>query len=267
MDDDTQDFITSQNLLFGLIGRPVEQERLSYIYEKFTELGNISLGVFKLFSNQGQNTIAAISHPMMVQSIENAHIAFHLSLRGYPTQSYAILRPILEIINLIKLFQKDPKEIENWQDAENDYELKKTFTASNVRKKLGKENRDNIFGFISNVGSHATWKMIYNKFEMESRDNHKPLIKTVIGGTHNQNEIVLSNFMTFYVFTQFIIEMINLFIETNKYCNEIENYLDNIRSILTDVIEKYLAKEIEDKKIIEEFGAIIKSLTNFKVGH
>ncbi|MFH2049393.1 MAG: hypothetical protein ABIJ12_08095 [bacterium] len=264
MNCNSQDFITSQNLLIGLSAHPVEQEKLSYIYRKFVELGNISMEVFKLFSTASQNPVVAISHPLMAQCIENAHIAFYLSLRGFPSQSYAVSRVILEITNLIKLFQKHPEEIENWQDAEKDYRLKKTFTASNVRKRLDQGNRDDVFGFLSNVGSHASWQMICNRFEIEYRKNENPIIKTVIGGTHNKTEIVLSNFNIIYVFTQFIFEMVRLFLGTNKYCKEIECFTTETAKILTEIIGNYFSKIVEDEKIRNELKKITDRLTNFE---
>jgi len=264
MDSNSQDFITSQNLLIGLSGQPVKQEKLSYICRKFTELGNISLEVFKLFSTVSQNPVVAISHPLMAQCIENAHIAFYLSLRGYPSQSYAVSRVILEITNLIKLFQKHPEEIENWQDAEKDYRLKKTFTASNVRKRLDQCKRDDFFGFLSNVGSHASWQMICNRFDIEYCKNENPIIKTVIGGTHNKTEIVLSNFSIIYVFTQFIIEMVSLFLETNRYCEEIEYFSNETSKILMEIIVNYFSKIVKDEKIHNELNKIVERLTNFE---
>jgi len=77
----------------------------------------------------------------------SAHLASHCHLQ----QAYAAMRPVLENCDLMELFTREPDKAGEWI---NDPMPGKAFSRRAVRKLLGQTEPDEVYDYLSEVGSH-----------------------------------------------------------------------------------------------------------------
>jgi hypothetical protein len=88
--------------------------------------------------------------------VDELLVAFHLSQRAFTNQSYTHVRTVLEILDKIELFDKQPEWAELWVKGE-EKDLLRELSPSAVRKKLGEPKHDPIYSFFSQLGPHGTF--------------------------------------------------------------------------------------------------------------
>lgn len=79
----------------------------------------------------------------------------HLVSHGYIIQFYSVTRGILESLDKIELFSNKKSYAELWMDKPNEARTK--LTPGKVRKLLGKDSYDRIYGHFCEMGSHPTF--------------------------------------------------------------------------------------------------------------
>ncbi len=246
---------------------------IKFLSNPASDTVTINLETEKLFTGVGQNIIDFLYDvsknslkrekffivTLYYSAVDELLVAFHLAQRGFTAQSFHHSRTVLEIINLIKLFENDNKWVYLWLG--DDEEMKrKEFSPSSVRKKLGKPGFDPVYGMLSEMGTHATFNYTKPKSILRM-DNLKDISATItLGGNKSSSDYVWTNtaclhstMMLFsrltssfscYLIEEEVIEIVDkLFNEYKKYLSgdfilwakengldtvEMEEYLKNV---------------------------------------
>jgi hypothetical protein len=130
-----------------------------------------------------------------------------LATQGYIIQSYATIRPILESIDLIKLFQKSPEYAGLWVSGGE--VARKELKPSKVRKKLGKESVDEVYAHFCVHGTHPTFEGGSNMTAMKIGAG-KPKVTIWIGGIHNEYALPRLLFLFGFIYLLQIMTLLEL---------------------------------------------------------
>ncbi len=131
---------------------------------------------------------------LFYNALDEALVSFHLASHSFATQSMSHTRNIIEAMDLIELFQKDPEYIKFW--ASDDYKERNKVSPREVRKLLKKDSlEEDVYWILSDFGSHATFKSIQTKTAIKvDGGERKAEIKINVGGVgdefHTQQAIV-----------------------------------------------------------------------------
>lgn len=98
---------------------------------------------------RGELTLA-ICH-MLARGITDLLAGVHLARHCYLAQSYAVMRPVYEAIDLLDLFAADQEQAVVWANTDKAF---RHFTPSEVRKKLGRPSFDPMHNHFTEHGSH-----------------------------------------------------------------------------------------------------------------
>jgi hypothetical protein len=129
-------------------------------------------------------------------AVEELNVGFYLAQRTYTTQALAHDRSVSEILNLIDLFKREPKWAETWASAPTQVLLTELSPAA-VRKKLGKPRFDPIFSYLSEFGTHATFRNIQGR--TSRKDSSRPgnlHVSMWVAGVAREDSVVLANSFT-----------------------------------------------------------------------
>lgn len=69
---------------------------------------------------------------LICRSLADLRSGQYLACEGFPIQMYSLVRPVIESINLVELFAKEPEMAEKWAAGEH-----KKFAPAKVRERLG----------------------------------------------------------------------------------------------------------------------------------
>jgi len=152
--------------------------------------------------------------------------AFRLAQCAFTNQSYAHIRTCGEILDLIELFGKQPKWAKLWTTG-NDKEVWKNLRPAAVRKKLGAPKKDPMYSFLSEHGSHGTFRGLQARSLRVDRNDAKERksFKIWVGGSPMVHHIVWTNSLCVYTALQLLAKCVSAF---SQYLNadEIEGVLE-----------------------------------------
>ena len=154
--------------------------------------------------------------------IDELLTAFHLTQHAFVNQAYSHIRSIFENLDKIDLFHQQPEWAEIWA-SDNPEDRKKVRTELNpskVRKKLGRDTFDPIYGMFSELGPHGTFRGIKSRSARKVRENEKnPEIHLWIAGCpFEHNYIWLCSFLL-YTIIKMLLKITDVYAE---YLNEEE---------------------------------------------
>jgi hypothetical protein len=159
-------------------------------------------------------------------AIDELLAAFRLAQCAFTNQSYAHIRTDSEILDLIELFDKQPKWAELWSTG-NDKEVWKNLRPAAVRKKLGTPKWDPMYSFLSEHGSHGTFRGLQARSLRVDRksDEERKSFKIWVGGSPKVHHIVWANSLCVYTTLQLLVKSVSIF---SQYLNadEIEGVLE-----------------------------------------
>lgn len=135
----------------------------------------------------GGQTLAQLG--LIYSAVEEVYIALHLADHSFAPQSMSHTRHVLESIDLITLFHKDPSYLAYWISA--DYKEREKVSPKNVRVALGGPKFDPIYSMLSDIGSHSSFKYVQTKMQREVVEGEKELpgdgdvlkVRINLGGT------------------------------------------------------------------------------------
>ena len=158
-------------------------------------------------------------------AIDELLAAFRLAQCAFTNQSYAHIRTDSEILNLIELFDKQPKWAQLWATG-NDKEVWKDLRPAAVRKKLGTPKQDPMYSFLSEHGSHGTFRGLQARSLRVDRNNaeEKKSFRIWVGGSPMVHHIVWTNSLCVYTALQLLAKCISIF---SNYLNA-----DEIKGVL-----------------------------------
>jgi hypothetical protein len=164
-------------------------------------------------------------------AIDELLAAFRLAQCAFTNQSYAHIRTDIEILDLVELFDKQPKWAQLWATG-NDREVWKNLRPAAVRRKLGTPEQDPMYSFLSEHGSHGTFRGLQARslrIEREGAEEKKSF-RIWVGGSPMVQHIVWTNSLCVYIALRLLVKCISTF---SGYLNadEIENVLETSSEI------------------------------------
>ena len=177
------------------------------------------------------------------RAVDDLVAGLHLAQHGYANQAVSHVRTVLEILDKIDLFHSQPKWAELWMDG-TEREIEKELGPSSVRKKLGRRKYDPLYSFFSSIGAHAAFRglptrMIVRKDEVaDAAAGDRKQIKTWVGGTPLEGQIVMANSMCVYATAVLLSKVAGVF-EEHLHQEETGRVLDDAAESFTAFINEY----------------------------
>jgi len=150
-------------------------------FERFSKNLQIVINLYLKISQgkkEGARDLAV--NILLARCINDIIAGFHLAKHGYFIQCYSVTRSILESLDKVELFLRD----ENWADVwvRDPKKAKKELTPSKVRKILGRDSYDKLYGHFCEMGSHPTFMSGSAMGSMSSQGTSIPNIRIWIAG-------------------------------------------------------------------------------------
>jgi hypothetical protein len=120
---------------------------------------------------------------LIAKAINDLICGIHLANHGYISQSYAVLRPILETVDLLSLFDSQPQCADKW--ANGGIEAWKELSPTKVRELLGDAMFDPVYSHFCEAGAHSTFRSGTSMTAMKLNGNQRS-VTVWIGGAHNE---------------------------------------------------------------------------------
>jgi len=132
---------------------------------------------------KGSGSADYASFMLIAKSINDLMTGLHLANHGYIAQSYSVLRPILETIDLLKLFELKPEYADKW--AGGGKKAWDELSPSKVRDLLGDAKFDPIYSHFCEAGAHSTFQSGSGMTGVKI-EGTKRTVSIWIGGVHNE---------------------------------------------------------------------------------
>lgn len=124
---------------------------------------------------------------LFYSALEESYVALHLAKHSLVPQSMSHTRHVLETVDLVTLFHQDPKNLDYW--TSDNYREREKLLPKNVRIKIGKKSYDEIYGRLSNIGTHSSFEYIKTKMKIRINPENKILnVKINLGGSLDQSQ-------------------------------------------------------------------------------
>ena len=156
--------------------------------------------VYDISSQKGQDSKGICIIALLHNCIDEIIVASHLVRHNYHLQAIAHLRNVIETIDKVKLFNIQPEWIAVW--IEGDYKkLLRDLSPASVRKKLGSERYDPIYGLLSELGIHTGAKILLARVSIgKKRGETQREVRTMsVGGTRDEFLALITGFFLIYV--------------------------------------------------------------------
>lgn len=127
---------------------------------------------------------------LLYWAVDELTAANFLTRRGYTTLAYPHLRCVIEIVDKVELFGKQPEMAEIWASGDEEHEIWKKLSPPRVRVLLGRDNKDPIYAHFSAQGAHPTFTATRTR---TTKKDHVAGVLNVgigVGGKRNQAEQV-----------------------------------------------------------------------------
>lgn len=176
--------IRAESLLMQLNGDLLDRQEIEIKWQKYATdaLQKILDLLFEVQANTGvkKNELSAMS--LYFNAIDEVLAAIHLASHRYIIQSNAHFRNVIETLDRVELFFKDPSWIDVWSgdDHEN---IRRNLTPSKIRKLLGREeNWDPLYSYYSKLGTHPSFE-VFKARTFRNPDDLPTTARLFIGGT------------------------------------------------------------------------------------
>lgn len=145
-------------------------------------------------------------------AVDELLVAMHLAQRAFTTHTYTHIRTVLEIRDLIELFQTQPKWVDLWVSGD-DRKAWSELKPSKVRQTLGGPHSDPIYSFFSQLGPHGTFRGLRARAAMLASPDteHTKHFRLWVGGSPMAHHIVWTNSFCIYAALITLVKSIGAF--------------------------------------------------------
>lgn len=119
---------------------------------------------------------------MFYGCVDELFTSLHLARHHFYVQAYAHLRTVLENIDLVELFSSEPEWATLWEEGSFKERWKELNPAA-TREKIGKGRFDSIYSFLSENGTHATFRTVQARTAIKKTDTPRTTLKIWFAGT------------------------------------------------------------------------------------
>lgn len=201
------------------------------IFQK--RLQNIADLVFDVTQNplSGPANFGQLS--LLNMCVNELLVTLHLLKHRYANQAYSHIRTVFEHLDRVELFRVKPEWADVWA-GDDQKKILKELSPSAVRKKLGEERYDPIYGFFSSLGPHGTFQAVQVSAAREVKEsNPKDIsIRFCIGGTQFEHNIVWLNSFALYALYGVLLQLMRSF---EKRLNE-----EECKEMLNEAFEEFI---------------------------
>jgi hypothetical protein len=129
---------------------------------------------------------------LLMSTTSELTIAHHLGQRGYMNQAYAHIRTIFELCDKAELFHNSSEWAKKWVEDGSSHKIQHELRPAGVRQKLGKPKHDPIYGYLSSLGTHATFDgvRLFTAKPLEKSEGKNP-IHVWLGGCLREDQVIL----------------------------------------------------------------------------
>lgn len=172
---------------------------------------------------------------LIYMCIDELLAAFHLLRHKYINQAYSHIRTVFELLDKIELFRIKPEWFEVWM-GDDEKKIRRELSPASVRKKLGKDRYDPIYGLFSTLGPHSSFKALQVKTAkiVESSNEGKSKIGIWYGGSPFEHNIVFLNVFASHAIFMVFLQVLKCF---EKFLNGDE--IEEIKEILRQSYEEF----------------------------
>ncbi len=184
--------------------------------------------------------------------IDELLVAYFLVQKNYPLQAFSHIRTCQEGLDLIALFNKEPRLSDEWAGDENTYEIWKKYKRL-VKDKLSRNKaREDIEGLLSNHGVHPTFDMLKVRCKMlKNKEDGRTQFLVSIGGTPNTREVFSSHVILLYTVLMLMGELVASFSQLLNV-EEVKKELSDACKEFTNFFAEFIIKPfIKDGKQYE----------------
>ncbi len=145
-------------------------------------------------------------------AIDELLVATHLAQRAFTNQSYAHIRTVFEILDLIELFNVQPRWAELWVGG-NEKDVWNQLKPSAVRKKLGEPKVDPVYSFFSELGSHGTFRGLQARGAKvaQTEEGQRRAFRIWVGGCPMEHHVVWTNNYCVYTGLRMLVKCAKVF--------------------------------------------------------
>lgn len=223
--------IAADGLLKGLEREPVDQDDVlkdwSTILLK-TQQATLDL-LFDITSYSSGMNHSAVILGLLYACVDEFTAAHHLARHHYYAQAYNHLRTILETLDRIELFVKQPEAVAVWA-GDDKKRIRNEFTPAKIRERLGKEKFDPIYGYLSENGTHPTFDMFRGRAVRNANPDSREA-RVFVAGTPFEHIRIFHFVISLLVGNMILSRMIELF---QKYLNA-----DECFHVMTDLTQGF----------------------------
>jgi len=128
---------------------------------------------------------------LFIQCVDDLLAGMHLAQHGYCPQAYAHTRSVLECLDKIDLFVQQPQWLTLWA-SDDEREIINELRPSAVREKLGNPRRDPFYNFLSQLGSHASFKAFQARVAVsrEPAEGGRRKLVVWVGGSPQEHHML-----------------------------------------------------------------------------
>ncbi|HYE09730.1 MAG TPA: hypothetical protein VEF53_06080 [Patescibacteria group bacterium] len=175
--------------------------------------------------------------------IDELLAAHHLTQHSFVNQAFAHIRSVLENMDKIELFHKQPEWAEIWASEKPEDKKKILFELSpkGVRVKLGKPNYDPMYSMFSELGTHGAFKGIQVRTGIIRKTNgrERDTMKFWMGGCPFEDNIIWTNSFLLYITGMILFSVTKIYAEYLLE-EEVENILKEYARDMKKVNEDFI---------------------------
>lgn len=154
--------------------------------------------------------------------IDELIAAFHLARHFFNNQAFSHIRSVVENLDKVELFLQQPKWAELWanDDPEQEKTKRREFMPSSVRKKLGKESYDPIYGMFSELGPHGTFSGVGWRTALDIQEStwDQFVYNIWIGGSPHDTKSSFTTSNVLYAFLAVLEKVVKTYFPTDEKC-------------------------------------------------
>lgn len=174
----------ADQLLQSLESKPHDMDEVGVDGEAFALQGiQVMLDLLlDVREHKGDDFPALPNLVLLYGCVDELLAALHLARHHYYVQANSHLRTVLETLDKVKLFRLNPEWVDVWTGDDTKkmlYEL----SPSAVRKKLGKDRFDPLYGFLSEHGTHPSFRGFQSRAAIKLSEEPRKNVHIWVSGT------------------------------------------------------------------------------------
>lgn len=127
---------------------------------------------------------------LVTECMQEALFGFHAARHGFHGQVLAHCRAIHEDLDLLELFRRDDVSRDLWLSGDSAM-IRKKLSPFEVRKKLGRPEKDIPHSFYSELGTHTSVHSVTTRSRVRAgQEGRNPHLQIIVGGSWERDQML-----------------------------------------------------------------------------